>query len=359
MAKQSARCLALKSDGCSMENDAERLAAAKGGSKATDAPNMDTRDRLRRESRFCWRGTGAKRFSPTRRGFPIQRGLRLPSCWPPGGQSFCKNGPIYREQAPHMPVVILERGFDLPGGEMIIKSGVLAPVTASGGAIICAMALAGWWFARMPQSGPASTPRPLESLASHSSLEQRALSPDALGAVAPSAASSGPRIDVARIMPNGDVVIAGWAEPGARVALVDGGDTLQEMQADPTTGEFVFLPPRLGAGAHQMSLRIMNSSDGAQTKEIAIQTFSILPQIKTSNAGNLAPAGPAVDQEPRAFGRGASSGKATTIMRGDTLWRISRERLGRGSLYPTIYEANSKNIRDPNLIYPGRTLMIP
>ena len=133
----------------------------------------------------------------------------------PAGQSFCKIGPIYREQGSHMPIVILERGLDLPGGEMIIKSGVLAPVTASGGAIICAMALAGWWFARMPQSGPASTPRPLESLASHSSLEERAPYPDALRVVAPSAASSGPRIDVARIMPNGDVVVAGWAEPGA------------------------------------------------------------------------------------------------------------------------------------------------
>jgi nucleoid-associated protein YgaU len=160
-------------------------------------------------------------------------------------------------------------------------------------------------------------------------------------------------------MPNGDVVVAGWAEPGARVALLDGGDTLQEIRADTATGEFVFLPPRLGAGAHQLSLRSMTSSDGAQTKETTIQTFSISPQIKTSNAGNLAPSGAAVDQaEPRALGRGASSGKAT-IMRGDTLWRISRERLGRGSLFPTIYQANSTNIRDPNLIYPGQTLMMP
>ena len=41
-------------------------------------------------------------------------------------RSFCKIGPIYREQGSHMPIVILERGFDLPGGEMIIKSGVFA-----------------------------------------------------------------------------------------------------------------------------------------------------------------------------------------------------------------------------------------
>jgi nucleoid-associated protein YgaU len=128
-----------------------------------------------------------------------------------------------------------------------------------------------------------------------------------------------------------------------------------ETQADPATGEFVLLPPRLGAGAHQLSLRSTTSSDGAQSKETAVQTFSIAPQIKTANAGTPAPSALA---GPRPSSISASGGKAT-IMRGDTLWRISRERLGRGALYPTIVQANSTNIRDPNRIYPGRTLTIP
>ncbi len=140
-------------------------------------------------------------------------------------------------------------------------------------------------------------------------------------------------------MPDGDVVVAGRAEPGARVALLDNGETLLETQTDPATGEFVLLPRRLGTGAHNLSLRSA-SSDRSRTAESFVQAFSIAPEVH------------------RASAIGASSGNAT-IVRGDTLWRISRERLGRGALYPTIYQANSTMIRDPNLIYPGHTLTIP
>ncbi len=153
-------------------------------------------------------------------------------------------------------------------------------------------------------------------------------------------------------MPNGDVVVAGRAEPGARVALLDKGETLLETQADPATGEFVMLPPRLAAGAHGLSLRSTTSSDRVQTAETFVQEFSITPEVKASYAENSMPAGPANSQ---AVPRGSSA----TIVRGDTLWRISRERLGRGALYPTIYQANATRIHDPNLIYPGSTLTIP
>jgi nucleoid-associated protein YgaU len=162
-------------------------------------------------------------------------------------------------------------------------------------------------------------------------------------------APSGPRVDVARISPNGDVVIAGRAEPGAKVALLDNGKAILDTQADPASGEFVLLPPRLDAGAHQLSLRSAAFSDGAQTTEVTVQSFTISPQIKVATVASPAPSAPA---EPPAAAD-------ATITRGDTLWRISRARLGRGSLYPTIVQANSTKIRNPDLIYPGDTLTIP
>lgn len=152
-------------------------------------------------------------------------------------------------------------------------------------------------------------------------------------------------------------MVAGRAEPGARVALLDGGEPLQEMQADPKTGEFVFMPPRLGAGAHNLSLRSMPSAEGAQPMETAVQAFSIAPQIRaTTSATTSANArpGPAVDPVKPATAVGTA-----IIARGDTLWRISRDKLGRGALYPTIVQANSPKIRNPNLIYPAQTLVIP
>ena len=48
-----------------------------------------------------------------------------------------------------------------------------------------------------------------------------------------------------------------------------------------------------------------------------------------------------------------------TVFRGDSLWRISRKVLGHGIRYTQIYAANTKQIRDPNLIYPGQVFVVP
>ena len=47
------------------------------------------------------------------------------------------------------------------------------------------------------------------------------------------------------------------------------------------------------------------------------------------------------------------------VSRGDSLWRISRKVYGKGLRYTQIYEANTKQIRDPKLIYPGQVLVLP
>ncbi|MGX7705520.1 Ig-like domain-containing protein [Methylobacterium sp. Gmos1] len=47
------------------------------------------------------------------------------------------------------------------------------------------------------------------------------------------------------------------------------------------------------------------------------------------------------------------------IMRGDSLWRISRRTYGEGERFTLIYDANQDQIRDPDLIYPGQVLVLP
>lgn len=47
------------------------------------------------------------------------------------------------------------------------------------------------------------------------------------------------------------------------------------------------------------------------------------------------------------------------IRRGDNLWSISRRLYGRGVRFSTIYEANNDQIRNPDLIYPGQTFVLP
>ena len=51
--------------------------------------------------------------------------------------------------------------------------------------------------------------------------------------------------------------------------------------------------------------------------------------------------------------------RSVIIRRDDTLWHISRRVYGSGFRYTTIYQANSDQIGDPNLIYPGQIFDLP
>ena len=49
----------------------------------------------------------------------------------------------------------------------------------------------------------------------------------------------------------------------------------------------------------------------------------------------------------------------TTIIRGDSLWQISRRIYGKGTRYTVIFDANQPQIRNPDLIYPGQIFVLP
>ena len=52
-------------------------------------------------------------------------------------------------------------------------------------------------------------------------------------------------------------------------------------------------------------------------------------------------------------------GDRVVVQPGNNLWRIARRTYGRGVLYSIIYQANSNQIRDPDLIYPGQIFTLP
>jgi nucleoid-associated protein YgaU len=51
--------------------------------------------------------------------------------------------------------------------------------------------------------------------------------------------------------------------------------------------------------------------------------------------------------------------RTAKVVRGDTLWAISRRFYGHGVRYGAIFEANASQIRDPKLIYPGQIFVVP
>ena len=70
-----------------------------------------------------------------------------------------------------------------------------------------------------------------------------------------------PSFDVARIGPDGRAVIAGRAQPGAKIVLLDGGKEVAQGQAN-ANGEWVVISedPPLGAGQHE--LRVIQHVEG-------------------------------------------------------------------------------------------------
>ena len=204
---------------------------------------------------------------------------------------------------------------------------------------------------------------------------------------------SAPSFDIARIEANGDAVIAGRAAPGATVDLLRDGERLDRAVADPS-GEFVMVPPRLPAGSYELTLSaklpdgtVRVSQHGAKVTVADAQPGGGGAQARAADVAEAAsqpppsssePASPSVKpQESAALEpthaihtrsakeEGASApaaGRAVSskiVSHGDSLWRISRIIYGDGSRYALVYQANRGQIRNPNLIYPGQTLVLP
>ena len=201
---------------------------------------------------------------------------------------------------------------------------------------------------------------------------------------------SSPSFDVVRVEADGEAVVAGRAPPGATVDLMRGGERLDRAVAD-AAGEFAMVPPRLPAGSYELTLNaklpdgtVTSSKHGAAvtiadagpSAGVAQSRAEYVPQtasqsqpsseLQTGKAQESAglqlvratPARSASDAATSspAGGRTMSS---KVISRGDSLWRISRIAYGDGSRYALVYRANRGQIRDPNLIYPGQTLVLP
>jgi nucleoid-associated protein YgaU len=127
-----------------------------------------------------------------------------------------------------------------------------------------------------PTSGPAPAGQSTPQMAS------RAVAPQASQPTAPS--SSLPDFDVVRVRPDGQTVIAGRADPGATVTVLDGEKVVASATAD-AHGEWVVLPDKaLTPGSHELSLTEKSPSDGTDRKSANVVVIAV-PEPKKSSAG--------------------------------------------------------------------------
>ena len=140
-----------------------------------------------------------------------------------------------------------------------------------------------------------------------------------------------PTFDVARIGPDGRAVIAGRAEPGAKVILLDGGKEIAQSQAD-ANGEWVILQQETPLSPGQHELRVLQHVEGraAATSEQVVVAVVPKPSGNTPSQDDTTlvmiapPSGPAaLVQAPAATGLPKSGDLAMATLDYDDAGRLT------------------------------------
>lgn len=91
---------------------------------------------------------------------------------------------------------------------------------------------------------------------------------------------------------------------------------------------------------------------------------TIVPGLYTLRLDQIDAAGVVISRLETPFSmadfENPASGEGLVVVQpGNSLWRIARRLYGEGVQYSLIYQANTDQIRDPDLIYPGQIFLVP
>lgn len=126
------------------------------------------------------------------------------------------------------------------------------------------------------------------------------------------AAKAKPSFDVVRVNPQGDTVMAGRAEPGATVSILDGETVVGEVKAD-ENGEWVFVPEvPLAPGERRLTLRLQGTGDAPPTSAEEVVVV-IVPQPGKDIAGRPA------DARSQALALRLGAGGQATVLQGPSV----------------------------------------
>jgi nucleoid-associated protein YgaU len=307
-----------------------------------------------------------------------------------------------------------------------------------------------------PDGGPQTAARTSESAAPDAKTE---------GGKSAVVERAKPTFDVVRIAPSGEAVIAGRAEPGAEISVLENGQEIGRVTAN-EHGEWVVTPAKkLEPGSRELTLKDVSPNGGADSEEVVVlsvperkaaggkeqeqeqeqalavltpkkggpsrvlqlaepqkeppagQNFVSIDSIDYDDKGEIVIAGRAnkdvalnvyadniflgsvrsdqqghwsikpgatlepgnhvlrvdqIDQDGKVIARvetpfsraepnalALASDQVVIVQPGNSLWRIARRVYGGGMHYTAIFRANSIQIRDPDMIYPGQVFTVP
>ncbi|WP_150120828.1 MULTISPECIES: LysM peptidoglycan-binding domain-containing protein [unclassified Sulfitobacter] len=220
-------------------------------------------------------------------------------------------------------------GQEAPAVQTAAPSPDAAPVTGGGGTELAALA---------PQPDPAETAPP--SPTSGAILRADRNGVEVMTPASPQVMSN-VALDTISYSETGDVQLAGRAQSDAtQIRVYLNNNAIIDLAVD-GEGRWRGDLPNVDEGIYTLRVDEMDA-EGTITSRVETP-------FKRESAENLAAA--------TRSGDGPVS--VVTVQKGDTLWAISRERYGDGLLYVRVFEANSDDIRDPDLIYPGQVFDLP
>jgi nucleoid-associated protein YgaU len=153
--------------------------------------------------------------------------------------------------------------------------------------------------------------------------------------------------------PGGRLVAKGAAPPNAVIRLYLGGAYIGDAKTGAGGRWSLTIEHGLTPGAYQVRADQINPSD-AKVAARAEAPFDYPAAAATAPSA----AGP-TPSAPSAADVVVNSIQTHHVDSGNTLWGISQKYYGDGSHYEAIFAANSGQIRNPNLIYPGQVFVLP
>ena len=177
-------------------------------------------------------------------------------------------------------------------------------------------------------------------------------------------------VEAVQTEPGGKLHVSAQATPGATVRLYLNDSLITSATADAaghlsvtinkgvTTGDYRIRLDEVDPGSGKVRARAEVPFDVPDTTTTASIAASVASSARTDvTAPQLAAATTAAVGSPSTMI--VPKITTTTVARGDSLWRISQRALGAGQRYAVIYRANMRQIRNPNLIYPGQVFVLP
>jgi nucleoid-associated protein YgaU len=190
----------------------------------------------------------------------------------------------------------------------------------------------------------------------------------------PNATSGAVVVDAIQVEPSGKFHLTGRAAPGATVRLYLNDSLVASVTPGADERFAITINEGVAPGSYRVRLDEMGSNSSAVHGRVEMP-FNVPDRVVTGSTATT-PSGKsdvAAAKQPQLTAavstvspdRGSPSAvvvpkiATATVSRGDSLWRISRFTYGAGMRYAAIYQANRKQIRNPNLIYPGQTFVVP